>query len=236
LSPIALVSDSRCRLSVSETTRALVAVALIANFAAGCAKPNDRDRLPSIRVTPSNQNSSDDTIAYRELEHTDFKARRPPRPAKNHARDLGAVTCASIIPNSGVELVVLPNSDGSGHWVQLTYLEYRAEMDRSCSWWNPKWIDRETQAIRDHEQVHFGLAEFHARAINLQIRALRILVDDRETAASRATEELVSILRFSAARLREENVRFDKESAEGDRTEVASRWRTRVERRLGISQ
>ena len=42
-------------------------------------------------------------------------------------------------------------------------LRFRAQMDRKCSWWNPKDLGFPQEYILEHEQIHFALCELGAR-------------------------------------------------------------------------
>ena len=59
-----------------------------------------------------------------------------------------------------------------GYEASVGEVRVRAQMDRRCSWWNPKDLGLPQEYILEHEQIHFAICELEARRLNTTLREL----------------------------------------------------------------
>jgi hypothetical protein len=191
---------------------------------------------PKFAVMEAEQYSATDVIPYRELTRADFGAAAPPPQVAEHASEFGAFTCANIVPvDQGVFFEVTPDPGGGPQRVRVQHAEFRAEMDRACSWWNPDpQAPLPAAYVLEHEQIHFALTELHARKLSARIQGLEFEVEAGggqaaiqtalETYMQRAGDELIA-----------ENTRFDRDTSGRYEPARQARWRADVEARLAAS-
>lgn len=178
-----------------------------------------------------------DAISYRALERADFRAPEPPPEMAQHASQLGAVTCAYLVPAAPLRVSAHPvtGADGAPRYRgELAPLSFRAVVDRGCSWWREAPLPADY--VLEHEQVHFALTELEARRLNARARRLaarfRAEADTPDEVVAAARVYVETTMRASMQRLLDRNARFDRETSLRHRPEVQARWRARVEREL----
>jgi hypothetical protein len=177
-----------------------------------------------------------DAIAYRKLTREDFRATAPPRNIASHAAEFGAYTCVNVVPVEQAVFFEMTSDPGGGpDRVRVQHAEFRAEMDRTCSWWNPKpQAPLPAAYVLEHEQIHFALTELHARKLTARIRGLEFEVE--AGAGQMAIQSaLEAYLQRAGDELVEENTRFDRETSGRYEPVSQARWRAEVEARLAAS-
>jgi hypothetical protein len=171
-----------------------------------------------------------DVIRYRQVARADFRASQPPARIATNAAKMGAYTCVHVLPVGDPRVKVQPQPDGS-LVARLESVRFRAEMDRSCSWWNDE-TRLDPSYVLEHEQIHFALAEIQARRLTAEIRSIEIVERD----PGRANQEIQRVFdraaRESSEALLRENTRFDEETSFRFVPAVQKRWLRAVERQL----
>jgi hypothetical protein len=119
--------------------------------------------------------ASGDLIEYRTLTRADFQGPAPTGSAAQHVDKIGALTHALIKHDPGVgfagKQITSPNGDQRVEG-KVQNLRFRAWMDRSRSWWNPKPGMAPESYVLEHEQIHFAIVEIEARKMNAEGAAL----------------------------------------------------------------
>jgi hypothetical protein len=182
---------------------------------------------------------SADAITYRELRRADFAAPQPAARFLSHASALGAVICAEIraTPDSWFHTSRETRRDGSSYWVAIVdHLRFRAEMQPSCSWWNPRVDASLAPRILQHEQAHFGLFELAARHLNERIAmlviAFRFTADTEEEAERAAVRYVRDLERLAMEEIQARNEAYDRETNYGARRLAQQDWMARVQTEL----
>jgi hypothetical protein len=214
--------------------RTLAPAVAIATLAACSGLPDYAK--PQVAVMEAERYSSTDVIPYREITRADFRGTVPPPQVAEHASEFGAFTCANIVPvDEGVFFEVTPDPKGGRQRVRVQHAEFRAEMDRACSWWNPNPQSPLPEAyVLEHEQIHFALTEIHARKLSVSIRDLEFEID----AGGGQAEVQAAIERYmqrAGDALIEENTRFDHDTSGRYEPGRQARWRADVEARLAAN-
>jgi hypothetical protein len=184
-----------------------------------------------------------DVIAYRTLRREDFKGRVAPPAFAAVADRVGAATCGEILTHDSthikVETVVglgAPLFEASIHG-----LEFLAQMDRRCSWWNRAADHSETQAayVLEHEQIHFALFELGARRMNAEREAMALRMRSRgatqEEAIAKGQQRLQQEVSAAVQSTLDRNRDFDEDTSLGYALEDQQRWWETVQRELGAS-
>jgi hypothetical protein len=219
--------------AASGTTRLLAGLAACA----GLALPA-RAWQPVGRIVDPAAQRAMDGVPYRTLERGDFRAAAPPPEVAEHARELGAVTCAYIAPASQLRVDVHPVAAAAGdaprYRGSLATPRFEAVMDRACSWWR----DGPAPAgyVLEHEQIHFALTEIAARRLNGRAerlaRRFRAEASTPQEVVAAARVYVEGEMREAMERLLAQNTRFDRETSLRHRPEAQARWRARVEEEL----
>jgi len=184
-----------------------------------------------------------DVIYYRALKRSDFRGANPPSDMAPYRDRLGATTCAYIVTTAETQVFVRPvRTPGGSVLYEATPkdLGFRAEMDRSCSWWNSQQSTLKTDYVLEHEQIHFALFELEARRLNAEIDRVSVslkstdstLQGARQGVQSRLEHVLSESLRGVLAR----SHAFDEETSMGYRPEQQKAWLRRVEFELSNLQ
>jgi hypothetical protein len=215
------VTRSHWTLFVATSAFALVACSGLPEYAA-----------PKGRVVgdPASLDTSD-VIRYRTLVRADFKSQRPPTDFAPHVDRIGAATCAHILTTPDTQMAIrgVPAQDG-GKLYRATphHVRFFAQMDRNCSWWNPKDVGLPSDYILEHEQIHFALFELEARRLNAALPELSARLEATAATPDAAAQALQRQFqdqiqrRLSAilARSRE----FDEDTSMGHEPEEQKRW------------
>ncbi len=190
---------------------ALPAIFLI--VLASCSTMPDYAR-PTAQVMQPDAYSAGDVIPYRELTRADFRAASPPKQVAYHASKLGAYTCAFIVPGSFRHQSAIAADPVSGGYIaQIPGVEFRAEMDRGCSWWNPKGAPAGAEYILQHEQIHFAIVELHARRLEADIASLRGSGSSPQAASADIKRVVDSAFQEAMKRVLDQSTRFDEQTS-----------------------
>ena len=215
-----------------SAARPTLALAL-AGLLAACATRGPAE-LPDFalpQVLQPRERSAMDLIPYRELTLADFRAEHPPAEFGGHAFEAGAFTCASLAP-IGTALVRFHSTSVPGIAVgRFENVGFRAQMDRSCSWWNTKSVGLPTAYLLEHEQIHFALTEIEARRLTAALRALRV-EDQSDRGLALLQEQYAALLDESRQRLLRTNSDFDRATSGRYAPDEQRGWLARVNREL----
>jgi len=182
--------------------------------------------------------SSLDTIRYRPLTREDFKGTKPPEVFAAVADRLGAATCAHLIlPPAKLLITNQPSATGEASYeVIVETLEFYAEMDRSCSWWNQNFVGLREDYVLQHEQIHFAIFEVEARRLNAEVPAfkkqIRSTASSSKEAQALAQQKLNAILEDAIAVVMQRSRDFDADTSLGYQPEKQKQWFTRVHEEL----
>jgi hypothetical protein len=200
--------------------------------------------LPSYGVPQGNLLSEDDAaggdlIPYRTLTRADFRGIAPSGPAAQHADKVGAQTFALVKHDPGVGFEGkerrLPNGDREIEG-KVQRLFFRAWMDRSRSWWNPKPGQAPDGYVLQHEQIHFALVQIQAGKMNEEGRSLMQRTfegDSSETIQKDIEEAINEIVKEGMEHLLERSLEFDEDTSGRYEPGKQNDWYQRVQRELG---
>src|SRR6187549_2978988 len=236
--PSATLSSRPARLlflvcSFSAAAAFVAGVGLVA----GCSRLPEY-AAPQGRVADPNELSGGDTIAYRTLTRSDFKASRLPANANAYAQKIGAMTCARVSTTADTGFVTRETRDASGAVsveVRFQRLGFVALMDRDCSWWNPVESLPESYVLQ-HEQIHFAITELGARALNTRapslMRDIGFVTSSQDEAKSRMRDELEQLLQEAMDELVERHRDFDEDTSGIYEPAAQERWFQQVSEEL----
>jgi hypothetical protein len=188
---------------------------------------------PQAETLRPDQYTATDVTRYRAVSREDFRAERPPVAIGDNARNMGAFTCANIVPEGDPQVSLTTRSDGA-RVARVERAHFHAEMDRGCSWWNDA-ARRDPTYILEHEQIHFALTEIQARRLTEQLRALEVVVRDPRRASARIQREYDRLARESSEALVRESTRFDEETSFRFAPDAQRRWLRYVEQELAAT-
>jgi hypothetical protein len=182
-----------------------------------------------------------DLIRYRTLTRNDFRGPAPTGPAANHVDKVGAQSFVLVKHDPGLEFArKSPTKAGEKRIIgRVQKLHFRAWMDRSRSWWNPKPRDTPETYVLEHEQIHFALVELEAAAMNQAGRKLmqKTFAGDDEKKVQADVEEAISaVVREGMERLLETNRDFDEETSARHDPKQQNAWWQRVQRELAAQK
>ena len=168
-----------------------------------------------------------DTIAYRSLRRSDFRAKAPPAERSVDAEHMGAYTCGRLIPEEPIAIRIEPA--GRGFVAHAPTLRVRGVMDRGCSWWNDELRSAQPAAyILQHEQIHFALIELAARGMETRGRALEARGATIEAAHAAFQHALDALHRDTATAVQRRSGELDRDTSGVYRPDVQQRWYDRV--------
>jgi len=203
--------------------------------------------LPSYGVPQGNVMSEaeagdGDLISYRTLTRADFQGKAPTGPAEKHADKVGAQTFALVKHDPGVGFEgkerQLANGDREIRG-KIKRLFFRAWMDRSRSWWNPKPGQAPDSYVLQHEQIHFALVEIEAGKMNVEGRSLMQRTFEAESSQEmqKDIEEAINeIVKEGMDRLLERSLEFDEDTSGRYEPVKQNEWYQRVQRELGAKR
>ena len=181
-------------------------------------------------VDPDSVDMSD-VIAYRTLTRADFKGANPPEWFASYADRVGAATCCHILtaPDAAFMTRSVTAKDGTTRYEATPHqLRFLAQMDRRCSWWNPKDLGLPQAYILEHEQIHFALCELEARRLNAALPEievkLRATAASAQAAGSLVQEQLEEQLRERMSSILSRSRDFDEDTSMGHEPEAQRRW------------
>lgn len=199
---------------------ALVACSTLPEYAA----PKGRVLDPALFATA-------DVISYRTLTRADFKAEQIPPEFASVAGQAGAATCAYIIttPDTQVRSEPFRSADGVIRYrATCENLRFFTQMDRDCSWWNPKEVGLPMEYILEHEQVHFAIFELESRRLNGSISEiegrLQATADSPEEAARIISQMLEAQIEGRMKDILKRSRAFDQDTSMGHNPEGQKRW------------
>ena len=183
-----------------------------------------------------------DVISYRTLTRADFKGNQPPPEFAPYAERVGAATCAYILTTPDTQVLYRPvvAPDGATQYrAVFRNLRFCAQMDRSCSWWNPKRHGTPEEYVLEHEQIHFALFELEARRLNdaaPEIQARLQATAPSSTAAVRLVQQqLEAHLQTRIDGVLKRNREFDEDTSMGHNPAKQRAWRDLVVSELAAS-
>jgi len=177
-----------------------------------------------------------DSIGYRALTRDDFLATSPPDFARDIADRMGAYSCVNVVAAEQPQFFTTPAASGDGLVVSPHRISFRAEMDRSCSWWNDEDVGLPDAYLLQHEQIHFALGELFARDATARVQTLAGRGASPQAANRDFQNRIDELLHAIAAEMRERNTRFDEETSGRYAPEVQERWWRQVTAELEASE
>lgn len=170
-----------------------------------------------------------DPIRYRALTRADFRAAAPPAHVAAHAGSFGAFTCANIVPEGMARVRFEPTGEPGTYLGRLENAAFHAEMDRGCSWWNPKGPPIPADYVLEHEQIHFALTEIQARRLTAKLREVRLRTDSPQDATGELQARYNEVLQDATQELLRASTAFDEDTSGSYQPARQARWRERVE-------
>ena len=222
-----------------RTARAAQAL-LLAWLLDGCAALRPGTTQPELpdfalpQVLQPRERSAMDLIPYRELTRADFRAENPPAEFAGHAFEAGAFTCASLAPIGDTLALFRPTRVPGVYLARFENVGFRAQMDRSCSWWNARSVGLPTAYLLEHEQIHFALTELGARHLTAALRAVQVETTATEGQAA-LERRFQTLLNEAREELLRTNTEFDRDTSGRYAPERQHEWLERVERELAES-
>jgi len=118
-------------------------------------------------------------------------------------------------------------------------LGFFAQMDRTCSWWNPKDRGVPTEYVLEHEQIHFAIFELESRRLNgstAEIEArLHATAASADVAVELVQQQLEAHLAGRMKEILERSREFDADTSLGHNPEKQKRWWDLVSSELATS-
>jgi len=174
-----------------------------------------------------------DFILYRKLTRDDFKGTAPVGAAAGHADRIGAQTYAIIKHEPGIQISG-EQRDGTFR-CKVYNVRFRAWMDRSKSWWNPKPGGSPESYVLEHEQIHFALVELEGRKVNREAQKIMGRTfegSSMEEIQADVQEELNEIVADGLEQVKERNLDFDNDTSGVYEPKKQKEWLATVESEL----
>ncbi len=185
--------------------------------------------------------ASGDLIEYRTLTRADFRGSSPEGTAAEHIDKVGALTHAIIKHDPGIGFagkeITSPNGDRRVEG-KVQNLRFRAWMDRSRSWWNPKPGVAPESYVLQHEQIHFAIVEVEARKMNGEGAALMKKMFEAKSSKEikeQIEEALTEIVQGGMARVLDRSTDFDEDTSARYDTQKQNEWWQRLQRELAAA-
>ena len=200
----------------------------------GCSSARPEYAVPKFSRIDHSELEGADMIPYRTLSIGDFRATSPPPGAVRPNGHAGAMTCVTTLGAPDNRVIVTRRWFASGAVTfegRIERARFHALMDRSCSWWNPKYAGTQAAYVLEHEQIHFALHEVEMRRLNASLVAMQSEQFPASTHAEAlrlATEKIGERLEDARATIVRRNVQFDEETSSGFRLERQEEWLVRV--------
>jgi hypothetical protein len=217
--------------------RLLGILATAAHFACGSSLPSYA--APQGGLATDEEIASGDLIPYRTLTRADFLASAPSGPASGHTDKVGALTHALIKHDPGIAFagkeITSPNGDRRVEG-RIQNLYFRAWMDRSRSWWNPKRGEAPESYVLQHEQIHFAIVEIEARKMNAEGARLMqktFKADSSQEIQKDLETAVTEIIKDGMDRVLERSTDFDEETSVNYDPKKQNVWWQRVQSELG---
>jgi hypothetical protein len=199
-----------------------------------CSRLPAYGRPQGALMDPSSVNGAD-LIEYRTLTRHDFKGEKPVGDAAEHLDAVGALTYAIVRSDPMLKMVITSTRGPDGdtrYRGQVQGLHFRAEMDRTRSWWNPNLNEVSEAYVLKHEQIHFALVALEAQALNrsaVELAAKLHAEGDSEAAVKEAVQaKLDQVLRDALDRLIDQNGKFDEDTSARYAPKKQDEWWRRV--------
>jgi hypothetical protein len=220
LGPVTLIACSTPPESAAPSSRVV-----------GPATALPESAAPKSRVVDPASLDMSDVISYRTLSRADFKGKRPPPDFAPYADRIGAATCAHIVTTPDTQVMVQPVAAPGREVVYRAtphHLQFFAQMERNCSWWNPHDLGIPKDYILEHEQIHFAIFELEARRLNASVPEIEAHLNATaaspeavlEIARQHLEEEIQGRMKDIMARSRQ----FDEDTSMGHKPEQQKRW------------
>lgn len=200
----------------------------------GCSSARPEYAAPKFSRVDHSELEGADLIPYRPLSIGDFRATSQPPGAVRPNGHAGAMTCVTTLGAPDNRVIVTRRWFSSGAVTfegRIERARFHALMDRSCSWWNPKYTGAQAAYVLEHEQIHFALHEVEMRRLNASLVKMQREQFTAPTSADAlrfATEKIRERLEEARATIVSRNVQFDEETSSGFRLERQKEWLARV--------
>jgi hypothetical protein len=215
----------------SRVALALAAVALLRPLGP-LADPDPGAADPRV----ADAAASPHEIQFRLITEADFLAKHPPPDLVQHPAGLNAVSCLRIGWPAGFHIDFRSTGFSESTTSASASPRFVALFDRSCSWWSSKPEDAGYALL--HEQVHFAITEYAARALTEELRTAGRVLRGYGPTRSDALANLEQSMRTTAFRARmaarREHDAFDAETSRDRSEAVQQKWVDRYEKRLGV--
>ena len=178
-----------------------------------------------------------DVIGWRQLTRADFRGERPPDAFARPSVRPVAVSCAFLVPDPAARIFAVPRTvdDVVRYRARVEGLRFRAQLSRTCSWWNPN-ADMSPAYVLQHEQIHFDIFETAARRLNKDLPGLLSVMDveatDAHGAVVGAQAYVEGLLRRALDETAKRSFEFDRETSFGFELARQGAWRTRMDQDL----
>ena len=197
---------------------------------------------PQGSVMSEEEFQGGDLIRYRLLTRDDFRGSAPTGPAAEHVDKVGAQTFTLVRHDPGVRFegkeTPLPNGKRRSVGT-IKNLVFRAWMDRSRSWWNPKKSQTPEDYVLQHEQIHFALVELEAAVMNgegAELMQRPFEGTEREDLQRQIEDAINEIVKDGMERLLETNRDFDEATSGRYDPKAQNEWWKRVQQKLAENE
>jgi hypothetical protein len=197
---------------------------------------------PKGRVVDPASLDMSDVISYRTLVRADFKGEQPPPEVAPYVKRIGAATCGHILTTPDTQVTIQPVRSPDGEIIyQATphHIRFLSQMDRNCSWWNPKDVGVSREYTLEHEQIHFALFELEARRLNASIPEieahLQATAASPEAAAQIVQQQLEGQIQRRMKDILARSREFDEDTSMGHNPEQQKRWWNLVQSELAAT-
>jgi predicted transcriptional regulator len=154
---------------------------------------------------------------------------------------MGAQTYAIVRPNPNLKISITGTPQSNGETLYSgkiqERLEFRAQMDRSRSWWNPTLEGVPEAYVLEHEQIHFAIAEAQAQKLNARADELTARMhatgDSKDEVADAIKQKLDDVIRGALDELLERNRAFDEDTSARYDPKKQAEWLRRLTREIG---
>lgn len=174
------------------------------------------------------------SIPYRELTRSDFRAVSVPARLGTHKKRLNAHTAVSIRPVAGAEYTITRGmiGDQQVYHGRVEHLAFEAVMIPGQSWWNPAVVKKRQPYVLQHEQIHFALMELAARkltrTVNGDSRVASVYGGSAAEIRSELQEVIGQLIEESQRLALKSHTQFDEDTSMQYNPGVQQAWHDKV--------